>query len=262
MKKNFYSLVYLIVAFGVICAVHAQTKNIPSPDTDIPHDKEPVVVNQVNPIYPASMLSSGWEATVYVKAFIDVNGNVEDVRYKRLAVSSDKPYQEGEEKAFEDAAYTAIKQWKFSPAQLQGKPVAAWVTVPFHFKLSGEREDTSQKELEGSIQPIKDTIKKFLKGRDLEKIKDCIEMTAPLVYNAKMVSLLAVLRGLHKDVQLVEGEETKITYRVFKITDKNDSAILVWKIQRANGELSRIHTIIIAKDKKKNWKIVHWHVGF
>ena len=40
----------------------------------------------------------------------------------------------------QDAASEAARKWTFTPAMLNGKPVAVWVAIPFHFKLDKEKK--------------------------------------------------------------------------------------------------------------------------
>jgi TonB family protein len=40
---------------------------------------------------------------------------------------------------FERPALEAAKQWLFSPALKDGKPVDVWLTVPFTFKLADKK---------------------------------------------------------------------------------------------------------------------------
>ena len=35
----------------------------------------------------------------------------------------------------DEEAVKALKQWKFQPAENNGKPIAVWVTLPFVFNL-------------------------------------------------------------------------------------------------------------------------------
>jgi len=181
MKKNSYILAGLMAMSGLICAVHAQNKNLPPPNKDIPHDKEPAVVTRVNPVYPESMLSGGWEATVYMKAFIDIDGTVKDARSEKIQIIATTNAEKTDEstertmegKAFEEASYAAVIQWKFSPAQMQGKPVAVWVTIPFRFKLSTKEtkpeEEANRMETEKESNRSKRLLKIFSKERNWKK---------------------------------------------------------------------------------------------
>jgi hypothetical protein len=274
MKKNMIILACLIACSAAGMNVSAQTKQTPDLGKEILHDKEPAVVKQIAPVYPPSMLESGWEATVYLKAFIDVEGNVAESQSIRVQIistkspdKSDVPAEQTTEgKAFVEASITALKQWKFTPAQMKGKPVGAWVTVPFRFKLSGEGKraegETDRAEREKSIESIKTVIENILKGTELEKVKKSVGTTASLIYNTKMVNLYSVLNGEQKDIRLTEGKDAQCVNFNMNIADDGGSVLIVWTSEQPKGRNKRIHTILLVKNAAKEWKITHWHVSF
>ncbi len=274
MKKNSYIFACVIIVSGLICSVHAQNKNLPPPNKDILHDKEPAVVTRVNPVYPESMLSGGWEATVYMKAFIDIDGTVKDARSEKIQIIATTNAEKNDEstertmegKAFEEASYAAVIQWKFSPAQMQGKPVAVWVTIPFRFKLNTKEikpeEEANRMETEKGIESIKTVIENILKGMELEKAKKYIGKTALLVYNTKTVNLYSVLNGELKDIRLTEGKKAHCMFFNINISDGGNSALIVWTSELPKGKNRRVHSIVLSKNAAKDWQISHWHVSW
>jgi len=38
----------------------------------------------------------------------------------------------------------AAKEYRFTPSEIKGKPVAVWVTIPFKFKLAEKKEPTTK----------------------------------------------------------------------------------------------------------------------
>ncbi|MCX6121210.1 MAG: energy transducer TonB [Ignavibacteriales bacterium] len=274
MKKHSYLLACLIAISGLMYPAHAQDKKLPSPDKEIPYDKEPALVNKVNPVYPASMLRGGWEATVYMKAFIDVDGSVLDAKSEKILVTATKSDDKDDEsagqktdgKAFVEAAYNALKQWKFSPAQMQGKPVAVWVTIPIRFRLSTKEikpgEEADHAKMEKSIESIKTTIENILKGTEIEKARKRVGKEALLIYNTKTENLYSVLNGEHNDIHFTEGKEAKCVNFNIKITDGGNSALIVWTSELPKGKNKRIHSIVLSKNAAKDWQIIHWHVSW
>jgi hypothetical protein len=274
MKINSYIFTCLMVLSGLICTVNAQTKSIPPSDKEIPYDKEPAVVKRVEPKYPASMLRGGWEAAVYMKAFIAVDGSVIEAKSEKIQVTVAKSEDKDDEfagqkadgKAFEEAAYNAVKQWKFSPAQMQGKPVAVWVTIPFRFKLSTKEtkpeEEADRAKMEMSIESIKTAIENILKGTEIDKAKKYVGNKALLIYKTKIENLYSVLNGEHNDIHLTEGKETKCVNFNVKITDGGKSALIVWNSELPKGKNQRVHSILLSKTVENTWKIVHWHVSW
>ena len=97
--------------------------NLPPADF-VAYEKEPVAVKQVQPKYPELAQRAGMEGSVYAKMWVDKEGKVKKV----VVLKSDA-------EVFNDAAVEAAKQWVFTPALQQKKPVDVWVVVPFRFRL-------------------------------------------------------------------------------------------------------------------------------
>ena len=79
--------------------------------------------------YPESAKQEGIEGKVFVKANVDVAGNVESAEVVK-SVSKD----------LDEAAISAIKSTKFIPGEKNGKFVIAEVVIPIHFKLDDKKE--------------------------------------------------------------------------------------------------------------------------
>ena len=105
----------------------------PPPPPAPPRPKEPVRVGgrivaptkllNVNPVYPRIALAAGKEGLVILEALIAEDGTVRDVKVLRPAP------------LFEEAAVTAVRQWRFSPTLLNGEPVPLVMTVTVSFTL-------------------------------------------------------------------------------------------------------------------------------
>ena len=98
---------------------------LPSFDTVIIVDELPVMVRQYEPEYPSLAKKAGLEGSVWIKALVDKDGTVRDVR---VLVSSSVA-------SLDDAAVKA--GWKniFRPAIRSNRPVAVWVSYRVEFKL-------------------------------------------------------------------------------------------------------------------------------
>jgi TonB family protein len=278
MKTNIFLFITLLALTGFGFSVFAQTNTIPPPDKDIAYDKEPVVIKQVQPIYPASMLENGLEATVYVKAFIDLDGTVKEAQGEKIQIKFlrtgkyDSLLQERgtDGKDFEKSAVAAVRQWKFTPAQMQGKLVAVWVTIPFKFKLSGEDKKTSNEDsddakmeqIEKIVEVIKTNIENILKGTEIDKAKQIVSKYAFLIYNKETVNLNSVLNGEHKNIRLTEGKDSKCVNIKIDISDKYSSGLIIWTSSFDKGKKERVHSIVLTKMPSNEWKISHWHVSF
>ncbi len=99
----------------------------PPPDF-VPYEKEPTIVKRVEPKYPDIALRAGLEGNVFVKVWVDKEGKVRKV----VILKSDA-------EIFNQAAEDAAKQWIFTPAVMQKGPVSVWVSIPFRFRLSGNK---------------------------------------------------------------------------------------------------------------------------
>jgi protein TonB len=107
---------------------------IPPPPQAPPRPKDPVRVGGVieppkrlvnfNPIYPPIALAARKEGLVILEALISEDGTVREVRVLRPAP------------LFEEAAITAVRQWRFTPTLLNGERVPIVMTVTVGFTLT------------------------------------------------------------------------------------------------------------------------------
>ena len=97
------------------------------PYESIDVEVKPRILEQVPPIYPAEAKRRRIEDTIVLRLLISEKGSVEEVQFLRRA---------RKERAFDDAALKAVKQWRFAAAQKKGRRVACWfnVAVPFFLK--------------------------------------------------------------------------------------------------------------------------------
>jgi len=89
----------------------------------IPYDKAPIPINPVRPIYPQEAKMEKVQGTVYVRFFIDINGNVTEA-YIQKGVSG-----------LDEAAVQAVKLSKWKPAKREDKNIGAWLIIPIRFQL-------------------------------------------------------------------------------------------------------------------------------
>jgi protein TonB len=78
----------------------------------------PRKIRHVMPIYPETARSAGAQGIVVIEAIVDREGNVADAR-----VVESTPL-------LDDAALTAVRQWKYTPTKVNG------VSVPFSMTLT------------------------------------------------------------------------------------------------------------------------------
>ncbi|RPJ02860.1 MAG: energy transducer TonB, partial [Candidatus Aminicenantes bacterium] len=114
--------------------------------------KPPKLVKEVKPVYPAEARKAGLEGIVILEAKADEQGNVVDSRILRSVPALDK------------AAIDAVKQWKYEPLVIDGKPRKAIFTVTVRFALKEKEADRANAlknfaegavAAEGDIKPPK-----------------------------------------------------------------------------------------------------------
>jgi TonB family protein len=85
----------------------------------------PRKLQDVKPVYPDSMRAAGRDGVVSLDAIIGEDGSVTSVRVLSGDVHPD----------FAIAAVDAVRQWKFSPTLLNGRPIEVVMTVKVGFNL-------------------------------------------------------------------------------------------------------------------------------
>ncbi|MGJ8654774.1 MAG: energy transducer TonB [Opitutaceae bacterium] len=88
-------------------------------------DQKPRSTKQIAPVYPISARRRGLSGWVNAQFIIDQRGNVVDVKITR---SSDP--------VFEQPSITALRQWKFTPGEKNGKAVTtrAETKIPYNIE--------------------------------------------------------------------------------------------------------------------------------
>ncbi len=92
--------------------------------------RKPEPLEKVSPIYPKEAHKKGVEASVLVSARVGVDGSIEAAK----AVDSEATDQLFLP-AFEEAAVTAVRKWRYRPGMLNGKPAAVFFSVTINFRL-------------------------------------------------------------------------------------------------------------------------------
>jgi len=257
-------IILSLVLFCITFPLSARPDKPCAADTVSTFDKAPEVRHRVEPKYPEPLLKDGWEATLFIKVCVDVDGNVVKTSVDKISISSSNAvFSKGEEasrartgKEFQESALTALKQWKFEPAQLQGKPVNAWVTIPFRFRVTSDND-----VLPGVYRVLKENVGHILQGTDTEISKEFVSKKADLIFGNKSVNLLDVLNGKYPKINLVEGNGTVCLQSDIHSFGAG-TAFIIWKSKPPKGASERFHTIQLLNTTENVWKIVHWHVSW
>jgi protein TonB len=99
---------------------------IPPPDEFIAYEQQPQPLKLEQPKYPEMAKKAGIEGEVYVKVFVNTDGEV-----LKAIVLKETPLNVG----FGDAAIEAAMQGKWKPAMQNKQPVGVWVAYPIKFTL-------------------------------------------------------------------------------------------------------------------------------
>jgi protein TonB len=92
----------------------------------VPAEERPKLIKMVKPVYPEEAAKQGIEGMVMIEATIDDKGDIVSARV--LPVENSRPQ-------LEEAALTAVKQWKYEPYVKNGKALSVTFTVTLNFRL-------------------------------------------------------------------------------------------------------------------------------
>jgi TonB family protein len=107
----------------------SEGKIIP-PSNSVQFDQPPQIIKRAVPQYPQIALKAGIVGIVWIKLKIDEKGKIDEAQVEESTTP---------DLGFEEAAMTAAKQFEFMPARLNQRPVATWVTIPFHFESTVDK---------------------------------------------------------------------------------------------------------------------------
>ena len=85
--------------------------------------REPRKVLHVAPIYPEIARRASVQGAVILEAILDATGRVESVKVLHS------------EPLLDDAAVSAVRQWRYTPTELNGVPVPVLMTITVRFSL-------------------------------------------------------------------------------------------------------------------------------
>lgn len=141
-QEPYYKPVLVTANITDDTAQNAQDKKIVRDST--PLDEVPLLVWNKKPEYPASALKDKAEGFVETKLHIDKLGAVSKVEITQSSGRQD----------LDNAALEAAKQYKFTPARLNGAPVSSWVSVPFQFRMNSSISTIGSRFEREQLPPI------------------------------------------------------------------------------------------------------------
>jgi protein TonB len=86
--------------------------------------REPQLISSVHAVYPAFAKQSNVQGKVVMNLTVDAKGDVVNA-----IVISGPPF-------LRQSATDAVKQWKYSPALIDGRPASAQISVSLDFRLN------------------------------------------------------------------------------------------------------------------------------
>lgn len=86
---------------------------------------KPKPIHQQKPRYPDLARRAGIEGQTVVKALVDIDGSVMDVQILKSSGNQ----------MLDEAALSAARRWRFSPAKQRDKFVRVYVSIPIKFRL-------------------------------------------------------------------------------------------------------------------------------
>jgi TonB family protein len=88
----------------------------------------PVLIHEVKPQYPMGARKAGIEGISQLKIQVLPDGSVGEIQVVKSTGDS----------SLDEVAQKAVKQWKFKPGLVGGKPVPVWMTLSVKFELVKE----------------------------------------------------------------------------------------------------------------------------
>jgi protein TonB len=116
------SLALVLSAPALVCAT-AETSDAARIFTLDEVEKRPEVVKVRPPQYPAALAGSGQSGLVAVSVLIDESGEIESIEVTKASAP-----------AFGESALACVRQWKFAPATVAGRPVKVRMSLPVRFQ--------------------------------------------------------------------------------------------------------------------------------
>ena len=99
---------------------------VPGPYDFVPTEVLPEPVKKVTPGFPRLARLAGVTGAVQLRVLVDKEGKVKEVLVSKNS---------GTNVGFEEEAVEAVKQWVFSPAIQNGRPIMVWATIVMKFEL-------------------------------------------------------------------------------------------------------------------------------
>ena len=202
-------------------------------------DIEPALIQSVPPEYPYKAQKAGLTGKVFLKFIVNVDGSVSDVSVLGTIGSE----------AFHQAAIDAISNFRFKPAEHNGKVVPVWMTQPMSFSLdyTGQQlpplafgDADSSKVLEFFMVEVKPKVLYAVKPvYPEEALRDSLE-------GKVFLRFIVNVDGSVSDVRVLRGQEVfhqaaidAVSQVRFKPAEHNGKVVPVWMTQPMSFQLPK-----------------------
>ncbi len=205
----------------------------------------PTVKKQVNPWYPAVLKLAGVEGDVSIRVVVNEKGDVD-----KATVENSTNHD------FDDAALQAVKQWQFTPALKDGKPIRAEITIPFKFKLHGDLISQYEDEIR-----IRKESEQLLSTGEKDDLLSFVDTGTLVIIGNRLEKLHDLLLNDKKRSMLVEGSTTMLLSSLEKIEQSGTSGFMVLHTKPSDKMEDRYHTIVFGRNEDGSWKIRCWQTS-
>lgn len=116
-----------LIVYPSAVKVQAKAETVPAPKPAVAPLPliPPRVIFKTLPLYPESALAKGLEGTVLLSVFVSKSGDT-----GKVEVSNSSGVAE-----LDNAAVSAVSEWKFEAASQGGAAVESWYKIPVTFKI-------------------------------------------------------------------------------------------------------------------------------
>jgi protein TonB len=177
------------------------------PDSVQPQQQEikalpPKPIKTVYPVYPEHLKKEGIAGEVMIWAWIDEQGNVKIQGRPYHILRSLHP-------ELDELATEAVKNWKYAPIYIQGKPRGVWtyISIIFDPGESPEEEDLTSQE------PISDVLKAIL-DRSWEYCRKMNDIGHFFLCREKISQTIKNIVNIGRSMMGSFGDEPKSTFKV------------------------------------------------
>ena len=137
-QRQFHSDEYGVAALGLMDNFPGDGPLANTPANLHPSDSKPFIIpegvavgmliHKVNPEYPAKARKARISGIVTLKATISKSGEISDL------------YAECGPEILQEPSLKAVREWKYNPYLLRGKPVEVQTTIKVTFALGGKKK--------------------------------------------------------------------------------------------------------------------------